>query len=242
MPLIINRPAQDEVNPPVGPPGIDDDAGWSPFQTVAIIAAAVLAAPAPAQPYQFQDDSNEAPTFVATGQQDGNEDYWPVPGAGPPWPTALTIYQRLPYLPDPEEIPAGSLFGQQDEDFNWLALLGPPRPVPGATWQPLPYDPDPEELPAGSLRGLGMDEDFPGPLPAPALGQIYQPLPYQPAPEELPAGSLSGPGLDEDPGAIQPPPPTASFSWLTASDDDLPVAVAAEPAFDEDFSSQGHPR
>jgi hypothetical protein len=115
-----------------------------------------------------------------------DEDYWqnPVP------PLASSIYQKLPYVPDPEEVPAGQLYGQADEDF-WQ---NPVAPVPQSLYQRLPLG-DPEEIPAGNLYGQ-PDEDFWQNPVAAVAASLYQRLPLG-DPEELPAGRLSG-QPDED--------------------------------------------
>jgi hypothetical protein len=104
-------------------------------------------------------------------------------------------------LPDLSDDPAGSLYGQPDEDFwaNGIALPtfcraeAPPRP-----YLPQPYLPDPEEIPAGTLHAQ-PDEDFWANPVAPVPPRIYQSLPYLPDPTDDPAGSLlKFPSPDED--------------------------------------------
>ena len=60
------------------------------------------------------------------------------------------------YLPDPENIPAGSLYGQFDEDF-WV---NPVAPISASLYQKLPLG-DVEEIPAGSLYGVQDDINWP---------------------------------------------------------------------------------
>jgi hypothetical protein len=147
----------------------------------------------PAPPRVFSDDELIVPQAV-TFQPD--EDYWLT------FSQAAASVQRL-YLPDPDEIPAGLLYGQPDEDY-WqnpvfpaqVTFLWPQQwafdeqfPVlfrPDEDyWQnpvaPAPvaygtlYLPDPEEIPAGSLHGA-LDEDF---YASPILGQAANIWPQQ---------------------------------------------------------------
>ncbi len=135
---------------------------WSPAGVVAPVARAdvdIVPQPVPAVPEQTEWQAG----FVA-----------PQP-------------PRFVYLPDPEALPAGVLFGTPNEDY-WLApvwlpagVVAPvaradvdivPQPVPAVPeqteWQagfvaPQPprfvYLPDPEALPAGVLFGL-LSEDY----------------------------------------------------------------------------------
>lgn len=141
------------------------------------------------------DDEYPPPQVVPLAP---DEDLDPRERTGPPRPLADTTYQSLPILPDPEELPAGSLTGQPDEDFDWRAQAGPPAPVVASIYQALPYLPDPEELPAGALTGQ-PDEDFPpaGSSPAPVAAAQYVQYPILPDPEEIPATTLAG-QADED--------------------------------------------
>lgn len=66
-----------------------------------------------------------------------DEDFWQV--YTPPYPPF-----RFLYLPEPEEVPSGSLRGTVEEDY-WQVYTAPRPPVRFV------YLPDPEELPAGSL-------------------------------------------------------------------------------------------
>lgn len=94
---------------------------------------------------RYAPDTDEFAAPVTAGQ---DEDYWQ-----PVRPIPASLYQRLPYLPDVEGIPAGSLFGQYDEDF-WRSGVSP------AWWTnlcPQQFSFDVQE-PAGSLYGQA-DED-----------------------------------------------------------------------------------
>ena len=67
--------------------------------------------------YSWSDDSLPAPPPCP------DEDYWPKP---PPLIVA-SIYQPLPYLPDPEEVPAGNLFISLSQDSYQVPILIPPH-------------------------------------------------------------------------------------------------------------------
>jgi len=76
------------------------------------------------------------------------EDFW----ANPARPVPGAIYQRLPYGPDPEELPSGSLYNPIEEE-PWTN----PAPLAAvAPYRQLPYAPDPDEIPAGSIA---IEED-----------------------------------------------------------------------------------
>lgn len=193
--------------------------------------------------------------------QPANEDYWQNPTA----PVPATLYQQLP-LTDVEQIPAGGLRGQPDEDF-WPAQLLP-VPVP-ATLGHL-YLPDPDEIPAGTLHGQ-FDEDFWANPTPPVPGSNLVPFPwsfdeqtprlfgrpdedfwwaqllpspvpatlsrlYLPDPDEIPAASLHG-QMDED-FWINPVAPVWTYPTRVFTDDDIivPQPVTFQP--DEDFWPQ----
>jgi hypothetical protein len=82
-----------------------------------------------------------------------DEDFWVNPVA----PLAPSVYQRLPYLPEPTDDPAGSLRRQPEEDF-WT---NPVAPAPSVVYQRLPYLPEVSDDPAGSLAKFSTpDEDY----------------------------------------------------------------------------------
>lgn len=166
-----------ESDLPVAPPpalqvGDDSDSWWAGVQRcfVAIPLAASIAAVAlsASLAWGYQQKTEEVvpqPPTLAT------EDY--------AWTAAPRVDRVVAWLPPDDQVPAGVLFGQPDEDF-WRVHTPPYPPLSFL------YLPDPEELPAGSLSGQ-PDEDFwhvftPPYVPA-------RPL-YLPDPEELPAGSL----------------------------------------------------
>ena len=125
-----------------------------------------------------QQDPEELPAGSLKNFSTPDEDYWQNPQITQITQTPPSFYQRLPYLPDPEEIPAGTLWAVPEE-FYWQ---NPVAPVAAAIFQRLPYLPDPEELPAGSLlKFTSPDEDY---WQNPQITQItrippslYQPLP-----------------------------------------------------------------
>jgi hypothetical protein len=191
---------------------IDDgtDSWWAGaqlcFARVALAAAVAASTLSATIASDIQQDAEEIPAGSLRNQPD--EDFWPpyavatggmpliafAAGGAQGLVTALppTLSQRLPYLPEPDEIPAGLLRAQPEEDF-WQ---NPTPPVSPAIFQRLPYLPEPEEIPAGSLRRQ-PDEDFWQNAVAPVPPSIFQRLPYLPEPEEIPAGSLRG-QPDED--------------------------------------------
>src|SRR5207237_3810892 len=131
--------------------------------------------------------------------------------------------QRLP-LGDPEEIPAGSLSGQADEDFWW----NPVPPQAASIYQRLPLG-DPEELPAGSLFGK-PDEDFWSNLVAPVAASNWWPQQFTFDVQE-PAGQLFG-QYDEDfwQGQVQPAIPANQLLpyFFDAGELATPVLITEE--------------
>jgi hypothetical protein len=201
--------------------GLDDGAGdwWGGIQQSALSAVLAIALSVAAigtssrQVFGWQQDE--------VSQAVADEAFWQNPVA----PTSATLYQNLPYLPDSEEIPAGSLHGQPDEDF-WQ---NPTAPV-AATLGPV-YLPDPEEIPAAQLSAT-VDEYYwqneVAPIKA-TLGSLYLP-----DPEEIPSGNLSA-TVDEY-FWVNSVPPIFSYSILTAfSYDDVIVPQVAAFVPDEDF-------
>lgn len=175
---------------------------------------------------QWAAEQND-PAGSLFGEPD--EDFWRL---GPPAPVPATLFQRLPYLPDPEELP--TLFGQPDEDFwrNWVS------PVVATFFQRLPLLPDLDELP-GNLFGQ-PDEDFWRlAFPPYAVPRTFRAL-YLPDPEEIPAGTLFG-EPDEDFWALGLPPfavPAALGKLYLPDPEELPT-LFGQP--DEDFWALGPP-
>ena len=93
---------------------------------------------------------------------------------------------RAPLFVEQDEIPAGSLHGQPDEDF-WQ---NPVEPVPASLWQPLPLLWDAQET-VPPIIFATPDEDFWSNPTSPQPATVYQKLPLGDV-EELPAGSLYG--------------------------------------------------
>src|SRR6266851_1430931 len=112
-----------------------------------------------------------------------DEEFWQNPVV----PVLAQFYQKLPLIPDPEEIPAGSLsISIADEDL-WN---NPVNPVQATFYQKLPIPNwDVEEIPAGSLYGQ-PDEDFWKNPVAPVQATFYQKLPLIPDPEEIPVSAF----------------------------------------------------
>jgi hypothetical protein len=151
-----------------------------------------------------------------------DEDYWQNPVAPLP-----PMFGKL-YIPDPDEIPAGTLYGQPDEDY-WQ---NPTPPVP-ATLLRLPYLPDPEEIPAGSLlKFTSPDEDYwqnrVAPVPATFAvvawtdGDFAPPTTFQP---------------DEDYWRNPPPPVPATLAWPApwSFDTQEPGTLSKFTSPDEDY-------
>src|SRR6266851_5440437 len=112
-----------------------------------------------------------------------DEEFWQNPVV----PVLAQFYQKLPLIPDPEEIPAGSLsISIADEDL-WN---NPVNPVQATFYQKLPIPNwDVEEIPAGSLYGQ-PDEDFWKNPVAPVQATFYQKLQLIPDPEEIPVSAF----------------------------------------------------
>jgi hypothetical protein len=104
----------------------------------------------------FRSDAATAPGSAPPPFVDDNQWTNPVP------PVPLSFGPL--YLPDPEELPAGSFIGPTTANPIDEYWINPVSPVPATLWQHLPYLPDPEEIPAGSLIGPAFvpDEDFGG--------------------------------------------------------------------------------
>lgn len=143
---LFGVPEEDRYAPPVpwGQPRIqlvpDDEVWAAPASTPALDEDAWLArAPsAKASARAFRDDDVWVPPAVVTPIQD--EDFW---HNGVP-PVQAATFQRLPFLPDPEEIPAGNLtvpklvytpLGPTNEGHvpGQIAIIGPTRSATGAT-------------------------------------------------------------------------------------------------------------
>jgi hypothetical protein len=99
-------------------------------------------------------------------------------------PVPPPSFQALPYGPEPEELPAGSLRGQPDEDFwqNPVAAVPACPPRASGGWPPalygqLPYLPDPTEDPAGSPHGLPEEAEWQNWV-APLSASFCQQFPY----------------------------------------------------------------
>lgn len=103
----------------------------------------------------YRPDPEELPAGSFISPLKPDEDFWQNWAA----PIPRSMYVQLPYMPDPEEISARTLFGQDDEDFYWNQFWGTPRPVQGAMYIVFPVLPDPEELSANTFFGRD-DEDF----------------------------------------------------------------------------------
>lgn len=146
----------------------EDGSWWSSVQkcgaTIALAAVMATTGASTAQATQvFSWQQDEAPSKPIQ-----DEDFWQNPVA----PVPSTIYQKLPYTPDPEEIPAGNL-SAVPEELYWQ--LGP-APVPATLLWPQQWAFDVQE-PAGSLSAPAEEYYWQNPVfPVPSI--IYQSLPY----------------------------------------------------------------
>ena len=116
-------------------------------------------------------------------------------------PVAANLYQNLP-LGEKDDLPAGNLFGQDDEDF-WV---NPVAPVPASLRWPQQYTfGDQSDVPAGKLLNfVSADEDYWENPAYPVPASLFQSLPYLPDREDFaaPTGTIA----DEDywPNPAQP--------------------------------------
>jgi hypothetical protein len=205
----------DETVPQGATPTALDDGDFWGGAALCGVAIAIAAAVAPLRPAFAADDdfvAPAAPTAVV------DEDYQPV-SVSPPSP-----WLRL-YLPDPEELPAGALFGVPEEDA-WRAPLfaqGPPS---------RPAFADDSDFVATVATALAPDEDFwAPPVPAqPPWRRLYLPdgddLVVTAAPQTL--------GVDEDawlpPRAVAAPSPRLYLP----DPDELAVTATVATTVDED--------
>ncbi|MDP2735983.1 MAG: hypothetical protein Q8P12_07310, partial [bacterium] len=99
---------------------------------------------------------------------------------GPPRPVEASLYQRLPYLPDPEElvIEAPAAGGLDDE--YWV---NPVSPVVAGNFLVLPYLPDFEESSSGFLHGALVEDYWVNPV-KPTAATMFVLHPHVPDKEE----------------------------------------------------------
>ena len=92
---------------------------------------------------------------------------------GLPRPQEASLYQRLPYLPDPDELTAEWQEAVNPEEDYWI---NGPFPVAASLYQRLPYLPEPEEIPAG-LFGCLVEDFWVNPVePVPPIQRIQFPV------------------------------------------------------------------
>lgn len=182
-------------------------------------------APVPASLWQLLPyglDAGEIVPAAPTFQPE--EDLWQNSVA----PVAASLFQQLP-LDDPEEIPAGSLYGQPDEDF-WQNLVAA---VPASLFQVLPYSFDAVEIvpqPAAPIP----DEDFWQNSVLPVQASIFRSPLFEDL-EEIPAGSLFG--QDDEDFWQNPvlPVATSLYQRLPIGDPEEIPAASLFGQYDEDF-------
>ena len=132
------------------------------------------------QPLPYLPDLSDDPAHTLLKFNSPDEDCWvqeSVAFTPQLWPSN---FLDLPYDPDPEELPAGSLYGSKPDEDYWR---NPVAPVTGSNYQPLPYLPDLSDDPAHTLLKFNSpDEDY---WLQPEIAQIAQiwpsnqpPLPY----------------------------------------------------------------
>ena len=210
---------------------LDDGSSPTAFQPDEDYATSQIVRVAPIGSYPvpivftYDDVIGTLPNFIQT-----DEDFWqnsvaPVPSS----------FGRL-YLPDPEEIPAGSLVGPPPAnpiDEYWQNQVAP---VPPSLYIQYPYITDPEELPAHTLSGQ-PDEDYWQNPTAPVPAILFQRLPFGSIAdqEEIPASLFGQPDEDFWQNAVRPVPGT-NYQPLPYLPDpeELPVA-AFGGTIEEDF-------
>ncbi len=179
-------------------------------------------APIPAinvPPQQWTFEQNELPQ-PTVGESSGSFIRLTIPSGIPP----------VIYLGGESEIPAGSLYGQPDEDF-WQ---NPVAPTPVTIYQPLPLG-DPEEIPANSLHGQ-PDEDFWQNPTAPVPFTFLWPQPYIFDQDEQFTGLHGQPDEDYWQNWVAPTP--VIFTWpqpYIFDQDEQFTGLFGQP--DEDFWS-----
>jgi len=231
-------------------PGIVDDDRWgdivNPIRSAGLAAgietsARALSTQVAIATVKLDQSENAANLFRTI---DEYHDWAPV-NRGPPFVLPGTEYQPLPWnlsLRDPEEIPAGLLFGQPEElpPYPVPPVTSPPWPDPNLTsWPSIEVWLFDVQEPAGSFFGQ-PDEDLPWPWrtlsgppwPAPNA-TAYQATQQWTADVQEPAGALFG-QPDEDflfsqVGRAPPwPQPASLFQPLPyrigSDSEDLPVA------------------
>lgn len=170
-----------------------------------------------------QDDPiQSAPTVLV------EEDYWILEELPPPVPAS----QYLPYLPDPEEIPAGSLakFTSPDEDY-WQNEA---PATPASQFQVLPYSFDAGEI-VPQPAVLGPDEDLWSNPASPIAASIFQSLPYSfDAAEIVQQPSVLGPDEDFWQNPVLPSQAVFFRSPVVADPDEVPAGTLFGQ-YDEDF-------
>lgn len=220
---------------------IQDDDFWlaaTPYAPIAPNLALPIVdgdfAPQTAATNTFDEDfwlarvQQPAATFVASSYYD--ETIFPIATLVDEDYVVLASTQLAPYpraaFADQDEIPAGALFGQDDEDF-WRSNVAPTLPV---FWFRQPVG-DQDEIPATTLFGQS-DEDFwqSGVAPVLPTFTFRQPVGDQ---DELPAATLTG-QPDEDFARLPQilgwaPPPLLVFD--TPEVVTTPAVVAEEDAF-----------
>ena len=101
---------------------------------------------------------------------------------GFPRPVEASLYQSLPYLPDPEELTMDFQGVANPEEDYWI---NPVAPVPASQKLNLPYHFEIiEVIQGGELFGAFEDDSWQNPV-LPVQAGLYQQLPYNPDPEEL---------------------------------------------------------
>ena len=193
---------QDEA--PSSSLAFEEDAWLPPIRPLVVACAAAIALTTAC------GDSEDVPSLHGTPDAD---EVWhnpvaPVPGMG----------GRV-WLPDPEELPAGSLYGVPEEDD-----YTPPRPWPLAGARPVLDD---EVWVAPAPTPVFDDDAWAGARPAPAL----QPRVTW-TDDELPIAVVTAPP-EEDFWGIPIPHPWGVLSKAVWEADDFP-GTPATPAFEED--------
>lgn len=225
------------------PPSFTEELEWQ-VQTPALIAARVpspawqtdemVTAPAPfvlEEDYWYQVRPDPVELVVVEWPPQGasaggtaptpisiEEENWSV------WTPQLVPANRL-YLPDPEQIPAGSLVSQAygSQSFtalNWRAV-STTKFVSWATPDDLPIPPLP----------LNIEEEnwmvWTPPLVA------AQPL-FLPDPEQIPAGLIAPPIIEEEDWRVKTPPLVEAKQLYLPDPEQIPAGLVAPPIVEEE--------
>jgi hypothetical protein len=158
VPIIYNHQPDDFVAAPAPFRGEEDGSAWWAgaqrcFASVALatlVTATSLSAAVAQRIHQQTEDV--PPPLVLFCVLD---DYWQNPVRA----VAASLSQQLPFLPDPDEIPAGSLFGVPDDCSGTLTVPYSIAPVVAALQCPQQFVFDQQEAATASAP-FAANEDY----------------------------------------------------------------------------------